>query len=762
MLSIFYYFSSLSCILSLKSKTMKKLVIAEKPSVGREIAKTLKCFEREQGFVEGDKYIVTWALGHLVELAEPQHYSERYKRWSLKDLPMLPEKLDQVVISDTEEQFKVIESLLKRDDIESVVIATDAGREGELVARWILKLAQYSGKCERLWISSQTEKAILDGFNNLQPSSLYDNLYSAAECRANADWYVGMNVTRALTTFYDAKLSSGRVQTPTLALIVRREEEIEKFLGSFYYSCRASFGLFSASYYPEENSIRFNDEKKAEELSLYKGRVGKVVKVEREEKREHIPVGYDLTELQRDANITFGFSAKETLDTLQRLYEVHKIVTYPRTDSSCITPDIVPTLKDRIKALENTIFSRQVDEYLENGFISDNPRFVDEAEVSDHHAIIPTEEKVRVEKLSENERKLWQLIALRFLEVLGKDYIYETTTVSISVDGDIFKARIVVPKQKGYRGVSESCGLKSATISTLSDDDGLALLSIKEMDEVTVESIRVKKTSTTPPERYTDATLLSAMEHAGRFVDDKSLKSNLSSGLGTPATRADMIEKLIQNRYIERDGKYFVATSKGREVVRLSPLVLRSPELTGEWEGRLEKISKGKESAEVFISDIKKMASELVKEVEKSTLVFEPKFKDGKKCPYCGGEMMRSEDSDGSIHYICQRLSCSYEEKEVREKIASSTSSKKSFNTLPNGKIRVVINKSPVKTPQVYEKRIEVVRESKLRYRGVDNKRTKDTSFSSHFNTSSSGGTMADFFLLSKQREEERRNRKKK
>ena len=694
---------------------MKKLVIAEKPSVGREIARNLGCFDRSQGYIEGQDWIVTWALGHLVELAPPQHYSAAWKRWSIRDLPMLPETLEESVIDESKEQFDIISSLLSRSDVESVVIATDAGREGELVARWILKLNDYKGKMERLWISSQTEKAIKEGFSSLHPSSEYDNLYAAAECRADADWYVGMNVTRALTCHHDAKLSAGRVQTPTLALMTKREDEIEAFLGSYYYSARGDFGLFAASYYPEENSIRFTDDKKAEELKEKKDRSGKVKRIESLEKRDSVPLLYDLTELQRDANTALGFSAKETLDTLQRLYEVHKIVTYPRTDSRYITPDIVPTLKDRVKALQGTAFSRVVDEYLEHGFVTDNPRFVDESKVSDHHAIIPTEEKVRLDKLSYGEKRLWELIALRFLESIGEDYVYSTTTADIDVDGDIFRTRLTLPLKKGYRSVAESSGLKSTVAVVDEGDDSFALRRLKEGDEVTLLSVRVRKSSTTPPERYTDATLLSAMEHAGRFVEDEELKSNLTSGLGTPATRADIIEKLVQNRYVERQGKYFVPTPKGREVVRLAPDVLKSPELTGKWEGRLEAISKGKEDPDAFIRDIKKMASSLVEEVKNSSLVFSPVFKDGKKCPYCQGEMMKAEDSDGSIHYICQRLSCQYEEKVYKVKVSTGEKkSSKSFVTTPDGKVKVVIKKnSQVKVPvSVYETKTEVVRES--------------------------------------------------
>ena len=747
---------------------MKKLVIAEKPSVGREIARNLGCFDRSQGYIEGQDWIVTWALGHLVELAPPQHYSAAWKRWSIRDLPMLPETLEESVIEESKEQFDIISSLLSRSDVESVVIATDAGREGELVARWILKLNDYKGKMERLWISSQTEKAIKEGFSSLHPSSEYDNLYAAAECRADADWYVGMNVTRALTCHHDAKLSAGRVQTPTLALMTKREDEIEAFLGSYYYSARGDFGLFAASYYPEENSIRFTDDKKAEELKEKKDRSGKVKRIESLEKRDSVPLLYDLTELQRDANTALGFSAKETLDTLQRLYEVHKIVTYPRTDSRYITPDIVPTLKDRVKALQGTAFSRIVDEYLEHGFVTDNPRFVDESKVSDHHAIIPTEEKVRLDKLSYDEKRLWELIALRFLESIGEDYVYSTTTADIDVDGDIFRTRLTLPLKKGYRSVAESSGLKSTVAVVDEGDDSFALRRLKEGDEVTLLSVRVRKSSTTPPERYTDATLLSAMEHAGRFVEDEELKSNLTSGLGTPATRADIIEKLVQNRYVERQGKYFVPTPKGREVVRLAPDVLKSPELTGKWEGRLEAISKGKEDPDVFIRDIKKMASSLVEEVKNSSLVFSPVFKDGKKCPYCQGEMMKAEDSDGSIHYICQRLSCQYEEKVYKVKVSTGEKkSSKSFVTTPDGKVKVVIKKnSQVKVPvSVYETKTEVVRESKKLFRSNDRDsdkfRQRDRAERNYYSAGDSGGsTMADFFRLSKEREEERRNRK--
>ena len=742
---------------------MKKLVIAEKPSVGREIAKALSLMEKGKGYVEGPEYIVTWALGHLVELAEPSHYSPEYKRWSLSTLPMLPDKLDEVVIEDTREQFEIISSLLHRSDVSSCVIATDAGREGELVARWILKLAGYEGTIERLWISSQTELAIKEGFMNLRPGNEYDNLYHAAECRAMADWYVGMNVTRALTCFYDARISAGRVQTPTLSILTTREDERDEFLGSYYYTARGNFGLFSASYYPEENSIRFTDDERAEKLSGMNGRKGVVESLEEEEKKVEVPLAYDLTELQRDANATLGFSAKETLDTLQSLYEVHKVVTYPRTDSRYITHDIVPTLPDRLKALSDTVFGIQVEEYLSVGFRKDNPRFVDDGKVGDHHAIIPTEKKVDTSKFSPEEEKLWKLIATRFLEVLGEDYRYKTTTCTLDVDGYKFKTRVSEPILKGFRNVSISSGVKSTAPEDDSSDVSYAIFSMKKGDEVTLESVKVRKNATTPPERYTEGSLLSAMEHAGRFADDEKAKENLSNGLGTPATRADIIEKLVQNMYVERDGKYLVPTAKGREVVRLAPAVLRSPDLTGKWEARLEGIKSGKEDPEAFVSDIKRMAKDLVVEVEKSTLKFSPSFPDGKKCPYCGSEMMKAKDKDGSMHYICQRLSCQYEEREVKIKIASAQTRSTVSQKLPDGKVRVVLKKSQVKAPAVYETRIEVVRESKRKGRGerYEERRPRENSYQGRGSGDFSGGTMADFFKKSLEKQKMRDERKR-
>ncbi len=773
---------------------MKKLVLAEKPSVGRELARVLNCYRRETGFIEGEHYIVTWALGHLVELAQPAAYSERYKRWSLRDLPMLPPVLQQEVIEQSKDQFAVVKSLIERADIESIVIATDAGREGELVARWILKLSGYQGPAHRLWISSQTEKAIKEGFANLKDASLYDNLYKAAESRAAADWYVGMNVTRALTCHYDAKLSAGRVQTPTLALMTRREDEIEAFSGRFYWTLKADFTQFSASYYPTEDSIRITDEATAKQLETsLVGKSGRVVSLETVEKSEQPPLAYDLTELQRDANNLLDFSAKQTLDVLQALYEQHKIVTYPRTDSRYITTDIVATLPDRLRSLQDTPFSPLCARFVKEGFRVDEDRFVQDLQVTDHHAIIPTEQRVDLGRFNAQEKALWELIVLRFLEVLSPDYVYRTTTLTAEVEGCRFKTRLTIGVEQGWRNAATLIGKRSAQVSTGDEDEASpALLGWKEGDEVTINSVKLRKLATTAPSRYTEATLLSAMEHAGRFVDDASLKKRLSNGLGTPATRADIIEKLIQNHYIERVGKELVPTPKGRELVRLAPEELRSPELTGRWEERLGNIAEGKEDGDRFIDDIKRNASALVAQVVSSSEVFSPHFPDAKTCPYCKTPMMKVVDEIGQNHFLCQKLSCSYEEMEVKKRVPKPQEQKPA-----EPKKNVVVKVAPVeadatkkrvvlkKKPQIqafslpddasatytWETVIEVVRPSKLAYRSERSERTSENkggwrpvAQSQHLvdQTPSGGGSFADFLKANEDRKKRDREKKRK
>ena len=750
----------------------KAFVLAEKPSVAREIAKVIGAHRSQRGYIEGDSYVVSWALGHLVELAEPAHYADAFRRWSLSSLPMLPSKLDQEVMEGTKDQFNIIDSILKREDITTLIIATDAGREGELVARWIMKKSGWNKEVKRLWISSQTKAAIEEGFASLKDASLYEGLYQAGEARAAADWYVGMNVTRALTCKYDAKLSAGRVQTPTLALITSKEDEREAFLGSTYWTIRANLGLFSASLYDGEEVMKVESEELASKItSTLEASYAVITSIDVSEKKEEPPLAYDLTELQRDANNILSFSAKETLDVLQKLYEVHKIVSYPRTDSRYITGDIVATIPSRLKALSQSEFGQVADMYSKNGYREDLGRFVVESKVTDHHAIIPTEETVNLSRLNEKEKALWSLIALRFLQVLSKDYIYESTLITLTSSSYTFKSRSVVKKQNGWRDMIAFAPdeiKKSEIRDDLLDDGMIGNLSVA--DQLPIGKVRSKKVNVTPPARYTEATLLSAMEHAGRFVDDAELKKELKGGIGTPATRAEIIEKLIGNRYIEREGKSLVPTPYGRELVRLAPDMLQSPSLTGSWERRLNAISEGEDSFELFISDIKEKTKDLVSSIKKSNETFTPNFHDAKKCPECKTEMMKSVDELGRTHNICLSLSCSYEEVEIKrlkKELTVPVVKMKTVTTHTATMSKKVIIKK--KTPQYkdsdYETVIEVVRPSKRATRNETYKSKPALKYTTAYTKPApepNGTTFADLLAASEKRKKERdRNRRK-
>ncbi|NLZ76592.1 MAG: DNA topoisomerase 3 [Spirochaetales bacterium] len=740
---------------------MKQLVLAEKPSVGRELARVLGCDRRSEGFIEGPEYIITWALGHLVGLAEPAAYSPSYRRWSLKDLPMLPSTLKLEVIDRTKNQFRIIKSLVDREEIASLIIATDAGREGELVARWIIEEAGYEGPIRRLWISSQTEEAIRTGFATLKDGGLYENLYRAAFSRAAADWYVGMNVTRALTCHYDAKLSAGRVQTPILALMVDREDEIEGFDGRFYWTLNARFGPISATLWPTDETSRIEtDELAGEYRARIVGKTGTVGEVYRDGKTIPSPLAYDLTALQKDANILLDFSAKETLDILQGLYERHKVVTYPRTDSRYITSDILPTLDRRIEALANTVLAPVARRYLTEGYAFDEGRLVQDAKVTDHHAIIPTETRVDPSRLSKKESDLFNLIALRFLEVLAPAYRYESILTTIESEGLVFKNRTTRPLDLGWRTVALQSGLKSAEFV---DEEEYVKEDVAVGQCLSVLDAVVRRFTTPAPLRYTEATLLSAMENAGRLVDDPLLKKQMGGGLGTPATRADIIEKLLQNAYIEREGKNLVPTPKGRELIRLVPPSLKSAALTGEWELRLSNIAEGIEEVEPFLSDIKESARSLVEEVKRSGEVFAPRFPGSKTCPHCSSVMMKVTDPIGQAHFICQRLSCSYEEKEIRKRVFVEPEKKEP--SAPRKKVvvvkapadpgavkkRVVVKKkAPDELPYRWETTIEVVRPSKLQRREVP----RQHAFTERV---TSGSSFADLVRASEERKKRRR-----
>lgn len=637
----------------------KILVLAEKPSVGRDLAKVLNCNQNGNGCIMGPKYIVTWALGHLVTLAEPEAYGEKFKTWSLDSLPMLPAKMELVVIRETAKQFNIVKGLLKREDVDELVIATDSGREGELVARWIIIKAGFSKPVKRLWISSQTDRAIRDGFNSLKPGREYDNLYKSAECRAEADWLIGLNVTRALTCKHNAQLSAGRVQTPTLAMIVERENEIRKFVPKDYWTVNANTGGFAITWQDKANGQTriFNREHAEGILSKVKGQVGTIIDIKKEAKEEPPPLAYDLTELQRDANRRYGYSAKQTLGIMQKLYETYKIVTYPRTDSRYITEDIVPTLPERLKSIAVGPYA-EASRALLKARLKTSKRFVDNSKVTDHHAIIPTEQYVNLGELNSEERNIFDLIAKRFIAILSPAFEYEQTTVKVDINGELFQAKGKIVKSKGWKSVYE--GQKNSEDEDDEEQDQ-SLPEMKKGDKLKVSSVQLVNGKTKPPARYTEATLLTAMEHPGKFIENEKLREalNRTSGLGTPATRADIIEKLFNSFYMERRGKEIFPTSKGIQLVDMVPSDLKSPELTAKWEQKLELIGKGKAGQVEFITEMKGYATKLVSNVIASSGVFRHDNLTREKCPECGKYLLDVNGKKGRM-LVCQDRECGY------------------------------------------------------------------------------------------------------
>ncbi|WP_234122075.1 DNA topoisomerase III [Clostridium hydrogenum] len=640
----------------------KILVLAEKPSVGRSLAKVLHANINKGSYLEGNKYIVTWALGHLVTLADPEAYGDKYKSWSMETLPMLPKQMKLNVIGKTSKQFSEVKKVMNRNDVDELVIATDAGREGELVARWIIEKAGFRKPIKRLWISSQTDKAIKDGFQNLKPGKAYENLYAAAQCRAEADWFVGLNVTRALTCKFNAQLSAGRVQTPTLAMIVEREEEIKNFKPRTYYSISGKAKGYTLHWQDNHGNYNTFDENLAKNVEAkVKGQKGRITDILQSDKKKYSPALYDLTELQRDANRLFGFSAKQTLSIMQRLYENYKLLTYPRTDSRYISEDIVPTLPDRLKAISVGKYSKFSAEIL-RGRIKANKSFVDNSKVSDHHAIIPTEERVSLSLLGSEEMKIYDLVVKRFLSVLLPPFEYTQTTIKAEVNGETFTASGKVVKAKGWKAVYD----KEEDFED-SNENGMKdqiLPEVNKGDEVVFTNIDINKGQTKPPARFTEATLLSAMENPQKYVRmDKASSKTLgeTGGLGTVATRADIIEKLYNTFYVEKKGKEMVPTSKGKQVVELVPEDLKSPLLTAKWETELEAISKGKVNGKSFIEKMKGYASKLVDDVKGSKDKFKHDNLTGKKCPNCGKYMLEVSGKNGKM-LVCQDRECGYRE----------------------------------------------------------------------------------------------------
>lgn len=661
----------------------KTLVLAEKPSVGRDLAKVLKCNQNKGSYIEGSKYIVTWAMGHLVGLMDPEGYDNKYKEWKMETLPMLPKHMKLTVLKKTGRQYNEVKKQLLRNDVSDIVIATDAGREGELVARWILEKSGVKKPLKRLWISSQTEKAILDGFRNLKPGEAYENLYKAAVCRAEADWLVGLNVTRALTCKYNAQLSAGRVQSPTLAMIVSREEEIRNFKPKAYYTLEGKTKGFTLSWINKDNNSRIFDEEYASKVaSKLRNSDGKIVNVSETNKKKFSPALYDLTELQRDANKIWGYSAKQTLNIMQRLYENYKILTYPRTDSRYITTDIVATIPERLKAISIGEYRTAVEELLRSK-INGHKGFVDNSKVSDHHAIIPTEEKPNLSALSSEERKIYDLVVKRFLSVMLPPFEYIQTTVEAEVEGEKLVAKGKVIKAKGWKKLYDK-------LEEDNDDEEIkeqVLPTVSKGDSIKVDSVNIKKGETKPPARFTEATLLSAMENPHKYINvSKEAAKTLgeTGGLGTVATRADIIEKLFNSFVIEKRGKEIIPTSKGKQLIELVPKDLKSPLLTAKWESQLDEIAKGKRDDHSFVKEMKNYSVALVEDVKCTNSKFVHDNKTGKKCPNCGKYLLEVKGKNGIMN-VCQDRECGYRESVARVTNARCPECKKKLELRGNG-----------------------------------------------------------------------------
>ena len=654
---------------------MKSLVLAEKPSVAREIARVLHCNQKNKGFLEGADYVITWALGHLVTLAEPEDYDQKLKSWRMEDLPMLPDKMKLKVIKNSSQQYQVVKSLMQRGDIRDLVIATDAGREGELVARWIMAKAAWKKPFKRLWISSQTDAAIREGFASLKAGSAYNNLYDAAVCRAEADWLIGLNVTRALTCKFNTQFTAGRVQTPTLAMIVNREKEIKEFKPIDYWTIRADFGDFFGDWRDSKGQGRIFDLKRAEEImAKTNGHPGVIREVRREAKSEPAPLAYDLTELQRDANRRLNFSAQKTLSVLQNLYQDHKLVTYPRTDSRYITRDIVPTLPARLKGMGVGPYTDMVRPLLQKK-LAPGKRLVDDSKVTDHHAIIPTEEPLKIESLSLDEKKLYDLIARRFIAVLYPPYLYDQTTLTTEVNGESFHSRGKMVKDPGWRAVTANIAEREELQQDILPEQKLTRQ--EKGTSIKAKNCKLNKAKTRPPARYTEATLLTAMESPGKFIADEELRESMKgSGLGTPATRAEIIEKLLNTFYIERSGKELVPTSKGMQIIPLAPAALRSPELTAQWEQHLTDIARGKGSKTEFINGIRQSAREMVQGVRDDSSEYKATNVTKSKCPSCGKNMLLVNGKKGKM-LICPDRNCGHRQSEKENEYSGFGNSKR-------------------------------------------------------------------------------------
>jgi DNA topoisomerase III len=635
----------------------KTLVIAEKPSVGRDLSRVLPgAFQKHEGYLETDDHIMTWAVGHLVQLAEPDEYDAKYKKWRMADLPIVPDAFRLVVRDErSKKQMGVITKLLNRADVERVVNACDAGREGELIFAWTYEKANADKPVERLWLSSMTTAAIKNALGDLRPRAEFARLEEAARSRSEADWIVGMNATRAATirlrSSFDGAVSLGRVQTPTLALLARREEEIRAFKPEKYWLVDATFeavggdpGRRYGGRYHAGSQPRLKTPAEAESIvAAVRGQTGEITKLEKSTKKERAPLLYDLTSLQREANTRFGFSARRTLAAAQRLYEEHKALTYPRTNSRFLTGDMAGEIKPTAELVGKRSEYARAAAYVTGLDTLPLGRVVNDAKVTDHHAIIPTRGQHPVDKMSDDDKRVYDMVVRRFLAVFHPDAVFENTRLETTVASHVFRTRgrvLVVP---GWRGVYGE-GLEDR--STADDDEGAdqTLPKLAQGEPARTLEVASAEKETKPPRRYSDASLLAAMETAGKLVDDEELREAMKdSGIGTPATRAAIIERLIDVGYVERDARSLVCSEKGLNVIRLlEGHALTSPGLTGDWEHRLGRIEQGEETRERFMRDIAEFARGTVGELDaKLKEVRIPRANLG-PCPVCGQDIVEN------------------------------------------------------------------------------------------------------------------------
>jgi DNA topoisomerase-3 len=638
----------------------KTLVIAEKPSVGRDLVGVLPGpFSKGEGYLEGPEHVVTWAVGHLVQLADPDEYDDKFKKWRMADLPIVPERFKLVVRDErSKKQMNVVKRQLGRDDIEEVVNACDAGREGELIFAYLFEKAGSRKPVRRLWLNSMTKVAIREAFSGLRDGSEMASLEAAARSRSEADWIVGMNATRAATirlrSSFDGAVSLGRVQTPTLAILARREEEIRAFKPEPYWIVDASFEAVDAPpgrsyegrYHAGANPRLKSAAEAAEVVAASAGQVGEITKLEKTERKERAPLLYDLTSLQTHANSRFGFTARRTLAAAQRLYEEHKALTYPRTNSRYITSDMVADIKPIAELLGGQRDYAEASRYVVGLDMLPLGRVVNNAKVTDHHAIIPTRaERHPVDKMSDDDRRIYDLVVRRFLAAFHPEAVFENTRVETTVATHVFRTRGKLLLVPGWRGVyGETADLEDAAAKDEDEGREQRLPRLNKGEGANVLEVTSEEKETKPPQRYSDGSLLRAMETAGKLVDEEELREAMKeSGIGTPATRAAIIERLLQVAYIERDGRALVVTEKGLNVIRLlGEHALTSPSLTGDWEHRLARIETGEDTRKAFMGDIVKFAEATVGELDaKLKDVRIPRANLG-PCPVCGHDIIEN------------------------------------------------------------------------------------------------------------------------